>query len=149
MIQCRQSVSTKYIGPTNSRESRCKATASGGASLTIIWDDALNTEDNHRAAAAALIRKLAWGNPEYWIAAGGPKDDGHVFVDASPLFEVAEVARAMVNDIRRATWSGNPWCKAPFLAMVKAIARLHGYHGDATAAPTTDAELAAFKSARG
>ena len=143
-----QSITTRYICPTNFRGSRCKATTSSGVSLTTEWDDALNVDENHRAAAANLIKKLAWGNPDHWVDAGSPKGDGSVFVDASHLYEVTEVARSMVNDIRRATWSGNPWCKAPFLAMVKAIAQLHGYTGNASAAPTTDEELAALKATK-
>jgi hypothetical protein len=55
-----QSIETKYIGPSNVRGSRVKATASGGVSLTLSWDDALNVEENHNAAARALITKLGW-----------------------------------------------------------------------------------------
>jgi hypothetical protein len=54
-----QAITTKYIGPTNVRGSRVKATAAAG-SLTLGWDHALNPEANHLAAAQAFARKLGW-----------------------------------------------------------------------------------------
>ena len=54
-----QAIITKYIGPTDYRGSRVKATCQAG-SVTLNWDDALNSEQNHDAAALALVRKLEW-----------------------------------------------------------------------------------------
>ena len=54
-----QAIKTKYLGPTDHRGSRLKATASGG-SVTIPWDYELDTEGNHRYAALALCDKLQW-----------------------------------------------------------------------------------------
>lgn len=58
---------TTYIGPTNFRGSRVKATAPDTAhdgqrafSVTLSWDDALNPEQNHDAAASALALKYQW-----------------------------------------------------------------------------------------
>lgn len=54
-----QAIVTKYIGPTNRRGSRIKATAAAG-SVTVSYDPALDYEPNHRAAADALARKFGW-----------------------------------------------------------------------------------------
>ena len=73
----RQAISTKYIGPTNTRGSKVKATADAG-SVTLHWDDALNSYDNHAAAAIALANKFGWGGR--W-AGGSVHNAGYVFVD--------------------------------------------------------------------
>ena len=54
-----QAIVTKYLGPTDHRGSRVKATAQVG-SLTLSWDYALNSDGNHRAAALALANKYNW-----------------------------------------------------------------------------------------
>ena len=59
-----QAITTKYIGPTNYRGSRVKATCQAG-SLTLGWDDALGVEPNHDRAAIALVRKLGWDQDCY------------------------------------------------------------------------------------
>jgi hypothetical protein len=56
----RQAIVTKYIGPTNTRGSRIKATADAG-SITVPFNYRLKTfEENHRAAAVALQNKFNW-----------------------------------------------------------------------------------------
>lgn len=55
-----QTIITKYLGPTDRRGSRVKATASGGAAVTLSWDYALDSGENHKAAALALMSKLDW-----------------------------------------------------------------------------------------
>lgn len=54
-----QAITTRYIGARNVRGSRVKATASAG-SVTLTWDDSLNSEQNHLAAAQALANKFNW-----------------------------------------------------------------------------------------
>ena len=54
-----RAIVTKYIGPGNVRGSRVKATASAG-SVTLRWDDSLNSDQNHYAAARALETKYGW-----------------------------------------------------------------------------------------
>src|SRR6185437_14816907 len=97
-----QSIETKYVGPTNSRGSRVKATASGGFTLTIEWDDALNTDENHSAAARALINKLGWFHEPgdtygEWFY-GDRKDGSRIWVCtvayAKLVMDVAEEAEA-------------------------------------------------------
>lgn len=71
-----QAITAKYLGPTNHRGARIKASCSGG-SVTIDRDYSMNAEDNHSAAVAALIEKLQWGGE--WV--GAPVDrSGDVYV---------------------------------------------------------------------
>lgn len=73
-----QYIKTKYLGPTNHRGSRVKAVTSyGETSVTMSWDHALDSFENHKAAALALISKLNWGGERYY--AGG-SNTGYVFV---------------------------------------------------------------------
>jgi hypothetical protein len=75
-----QAIVTKFIGPTNHRGSRIKATAQAG-SLTLSWDHALNSDGNHRAAALALVEKLKWTNLLYLSEGGSlPAGNGECFV---------------------------------------------------------------------
>ena len=55
----RQAIITKYLGPTDRRGSRVKATAEAG-SVTLEWNDALDIIDNHWAAALALANRYGW-----------------------------------------------------------------------------------------
>lgn len=52
-----QAITTKFIGPTNTKGSRIKASC-WRASITISWDYALNSDANHKAAINALVNKL-------------------------------------------------------------------------------------------
>lgn len=72
----RQAIATKFLGPTNSRGARVKASAEAG-SLTVSWDYALGIEANHAAAARALALKLGWSG--HWHGGGLP-GSGFVFV---------------------------------------------------------------------
>jgi hypothetical protein len=69
-----QAIITKYIGPTNFKGSRVKASAQAG-SITIGWDCALDTEENHTAAAKALMAKFGWDQHSV-IAGSGELPDG-------------------------------------------------------------------------
>jgi hypothetical protein len=92
-----QAILTKFIGPSDRRGSRVKATAEAG-SVTIDWNHALNPERNHAAAARALALKYGWrakyhggGMPQ-----GAPYAYAFVAVDKDdlPTFEItaSEVA---------------------------------------------------------
>ena len=72
-----QAITTKYIGPTNHRGSRVKATAEAG-SVSLSWDSALNSDKNHIAAALALVSKFGWKGE--WRGGGLPGNGGYVFV---------------------------------------------------------------------
>jgi hypothetical protein len=70
---------TKYLGPTDSRGSRVSASFSSRR-LTIVWDDALNVDENHRAAAQAMLKKLSHESGiEAW-ACGELPGGGYVWV---------------------------------------------------------------------
>ena len=82
----RQAIITKYLGPTNFRGSRVKATAQAG-SITLSWDDALGVDENHLRAALALCKKFGWDNRSkkmmalpLLIGGGLPNNTGNVYV---------------------------------------------------------------------
>jgi hypothetical protein len=54
-----QAIITKYIGPSNVKGSRVKASCQAG-SVTLHWDDALNVFGNNAAAANAIVKKFGW-----------------------------------------------------------------------------------------
>jgi len=55
----RQAIVTKYLGPTNHRGSRIKATATAGT-VTVPWDSAQGVDENHERAARALAQRFNW-----------------------------------------------------------------------------------------
>lgn len=71
-----KAITTKYIGPTNTRGARIKATDSDGNAVTLSIDYSLNHDQRHRAAALALVQKMNWGGE--WV--GGGTKDGQVYV---------------------------------------------------------------------
>ncbi len=72
-----QAITTKYLGPSNVRGARVKATAAAG-SVTLHWDDSLSSNDNHNAAALALANKFGWTGT--WFAGGMPDASGSCYV---------------------------------------------------------------------
>lgn len=85
-----QAITTQYLCLTNFKGSRVKATAAAG-SVTLHWDDALNTDDNHMKAAQALANKFGWRGR--WFGGSLPKGMGNVYVqceDGIPLFVTGE-----------------------------------------------------------
>jgi hypothetical protein len=134
-----QAIRTRYIGPSEVRGSRVTAKCEAGR-ITMEWDDALDVEDNHRAACAKLCAKLGWearhyvpgwfDSDCYWV-----HDDGRL-----------KALQAFVNSMRAGTWGGNPWSRPEFRHCVEAVGRSYGYRGDALGAPTTDDEAAKPKS---
>jgi hypothetical protein len=71
-----QAITTKYIGPTNHRGSRIKATCAA-RSLTVSYDDAMNSTDNHKLAAYKLAETMGW-RADY--RGGVLPDGGYCFV---------------------------------------------------------------------
>lgn len=57
-----QAIVTRYHGPTNAHGARVSARALR-LHVFLQWDDRLNSEANHRAAAMALATKLGWIDP--------------------------------------------------------------------------------------
>lgn len=72
-------VQTRYIGPTNSRGSRIKAYSEAfPRGVTVSYDHALNSEDNHHAAAEAFIRARGWW--DVWVFGGSADKRGNTYV---------------------------------------------------------------------
>ena len=55
-----KAIVVRYLGPTNTRGSRYKASAEGVKSLTIPTSYRHNDFDNERVAAEALCLKYGW-----------------------------------------------------------------------------------------
>ena len=70
-----QSIETKYVGPTNHRESRVIATTPGKHRRVHHSDYALGIEGNHFAAAEALRAELEWPS----IKAGASTKAGYAW----------------------------------------------------------------------
>ena len=82
-----QAIETKYIGPTNLRGSRVKATAQAG-SIIMHWDDALGVDENHTKAALALCAKYDWKGKLCAGALSNGRGNVFVFVDNNEVVEV-------------------------------------------------------------
>lgn len=90
-----QAITTKYHGPTNYRGSRITARCQARR-LTVSWDHSLNSEQNHRAAAMALVKALGWEGT--WVGGGLPDGRGNVFVCVERAHEGAFSLRPDFRD---------------------------------------------------
>jgi hypothetical protein len=70
-----QAITTKYFGPGNVHDSRIKASCDAKF-IWHEWNDALNSDANHIAAAQRLATELDWNGA--WN--GGCIANGYVFV---------------------------------------------------------------------
>ena len=75
----RQAIVTKYHGCTETKPARISATASAKR-VYVSWNDSLDVEANHRAAAMHLAKTLGWHGT--WHGGGMPDGTGNVFVQA-------------------------------------------------------------------
>lgn len=71
-----QVITTKYLGPTNTRESRIKATSSSGLSVTIPLDHSMSMTGRHTKAALALARNMGWTGELHLV---GDTKEGYVY----------------------------------------------------------------------
>jgi len=60
-----QTIITKYLPATNSRGSRIKATTTGGTSVTVPYDHALDVQAAHDKAFRKLAEKMGWQDHEW------------------------------------------------------------------------------------
>jgi hypothetical protein len=75
-----QAITTKYLGPTDKKGARIKATCDAG-SITVSYPHELSGQDVHAFAAMALVRKLGWNiDRNTWECASLPGQAGCVFV---------------------------------------------------------------------
>lgn len=72
-----QAIQTRFLGPTDRRGARIKARAAAG-SVILDWDHALDTFENHAAAALALASKYGW-TKQIELVGGGLFDGSYVF----------------------------------------------------------------------
>jgi hypothetical protein len=135
-----QAILTKYLGPTNNRGSRYKATCEAG-SVTLHGDHALNSEENHVRVARALITKLGWWHNEArgdtyggWTFGGTP--DGYAFVCAvswarleTPAGQAVAAATAQTHRAVRVTLSSREGMRAAGFPEA-AVRGFHNRHED-------------------
>jgi hypothetical protein len=80
-----QTISTKYLGPTNTKPSRIISRASSSpGSVTINVDHSRSIEDNHAFAARRLMEKLGWKGR----LVGGHTKNGMCWVFTSEFINV-------------------------------------------------------------
>jgi hypothetical protein len=77
-------IETRFVGPTNTRGSRIVARVMEQLptrKVTVEYEHGLNADENHRAAAIALIHRMGWtsGNG-YGAWVMGASERGYVFV---------------------------------------------------------------------
>ena len=77
-----QTITTTFKGPTNTKGSRTMV-KSWLKNKSVSWNHALNTEENHKAAAQALVDELnadrvkkGHGDYQWMIVAAGSMPDG-------------------------------------------------------------------------
>ena len=73
-----QAIEVKYLGCTNHKPSRWKASCSAG-SITRSYDHALKADDNALAVANELLHKLGW-NTQHELRGGTLKSGLRVYV---------------------------------------------------------------------
>lgn len=72
-----QTIITKYLGPTNHKGSRIVARNSGnGKRITLSYNHALSSDQNHMEAARALKDRLGWTDD----LLGGHTEPGMVWI---------------------------------------------------------------------
>lgn len=71
-----KAIETKYLGPTDFRGARIKATDSDGNSISIPYPYELSGEAVHLKAAEALRDKMGWTGK----LVGGSTKNGYAFV---------------------------------------------------------------------
>lgn len=80
---CQAFVQTRFIGPTNYRGARVKATnVTSGKAVTLGWDHAKDAPENHMAAALACLVACEQPLPTKFIACGTKDSRGYVFTGA-------------------------------------------------------------------
>lgn len=67
-----QAISTKYLGPTNNRGSRIKATCAA-KSIVVSYKSELSLPQNYENAARSLMQSLGWDKTSD-IVSGYTKD---------------------------------------------------------------------------
>lgn len=88
-----QAIETRFHGPTDFRGSRYSARADKRIPVLFVGaDHALNSTENHAAAAQQFAEKMGWSGKWY---AGGTRD-GYVFVCVPARFSSGVASDDMV-----------------------------------------------------
>lgn len=118
-----QAITTKYVGPTNTRGSRIIAKAAAG-SLSVGYDHGLNLDENHSAAAQALVKKLGWTGPNYGELVSGCNDKGdYVHVLTKAVSALRSLTRAVVRNEMDDT---NPYSRPVVKDALQTLANIDG-----------------------
>lgn len=86
-----QAITTTFAGPTNFRGSRVIARCEARR-ISVPWDHALDTVENHRRAAMALAAVMCWDG--VWSGGGLPDGKGYAFVCVGTVHAFNAVATA-------------------------------------------------------
>lgn len=92
----RQAITTKFLGPTNHRAARIKASAQAG-NVTVAWDHALGAAENHCEAAKALALSYGWDG--VWAGGANAEGDGYVFVQVAGQSTAFELGTATKDTV--------------------------------------------------
>lgn len=119
-----RAIITKFIGCTDTKGSRIKATA-GRNSATIPYPYELNEGDAHMAAAVALCNKMKWPGR---LIQGGIEGAGYAFVFEPPTTAATLHALQEVS-----AWLVCPDCSPGTIEHIKA--RIDAVIADAEGVP--------------
>ena len=86
-----KAILTRYCGPTKTRGSRVIVSDSDGNRIVRAWNSALESEDNFRAGARALLDKMGWRGTYY----GGYVRGGMVWVCSEGAPIVCRVSKSV------------------------------------------------------
>ena len=76
-----KAITTKYLGPTDTKGARIRAHDGDGNAVTVPCRGASTSEQNHAAAARALADKMGWDG---WLLGGSTKNGmAWVFADTT------------------------------------------------------------------
>lgn len=82
-----QAITTKFLGATNTKPARIKATSGSGISVTVSKNYGVTEIQEHARAVIALCKKLNWTNRGKFLMGGTTDGYCAVFPD-SDSFEV-------------------------------------------------------------
>jgi hypothetical protein len=76
-----QAIETRWLGPTDTKDSRIVARCEAGR-IVVPWDDSADVFHNHAEAARKLAAKLGWTRKYYGSLYGAslPGERGYAFV---------------------------------------------------------------------
>lgn len=92
----RQAIVTKYLCPTNFRDSRVKAKAYAG-SKTYNWKAELNVDENHDRAAMEFAKEKGWLDKNYLVGGSLPDNTGncYVMVEKEKIMDIQKIIKAL------------------------------------------------------